>query len=123
MNLIHFIPEKRPEVKLSLCHEFCRRRLSSSVHKCSFVANLAAIRPQKCFKQSVGRLLQWKRAPCIGRAAALRCKGDMTVVESHPDCTGNTKVTTKVTTRTASHVVAYRESYKVFGGVLYSGSE
>ena len=58
------IPEKRPEFKLSLCHEFCRRRLSSSVHECSIVANLAAIRPRKCFKQSVGRLLQWKRAYC-----------------------------------------------------------
>lgn len=62
-------------------------------------------------------------AHCSGKATALRCKGDMTAVESYPDCTGNTKVTTKVTTRTVCHVVAYRESYKVFGGVLYSGSE
>jgi hypothetical protein len=59
-----------PEVKLSLCHEFCRRRLNSSVYECSIVANLEAIRPQKCFKQSVGY--------CNGNAR--------TAVERRPHC-------------------------------------
>jgi hypothetical protein len=53
---------------------------------------------------------------------ALQWKGDRTAMQRRQDCSGKTQVTV-TSTQVTTHAVAHRESYKVFGGVLYSGSE